>query len=217
EKNVADVFLLDDGFQHWRLLRDIDIVAIDAMNPWGNGHLLPRGILRESKTALSRAHIFVLTKIDLGNERLVEIKSDLHAVNPKALIVEAIHKPVLFWELHSKTEFDLVTIRGQKVATVCSIGSPNSFIKTLVELEANIDEHFAFMDHHVYCAVDVERIVELCQKQGIATIVTTEKDAVKLGPFMSMFPDYISVLVLKIEISIVSGEDVFLERIYHIL
>ena len=217
ETGGADVFLLDDGFQHWRLARAIDIVAVDATNPWGNGHFLPRGILRESKKALSRADIFVLTKSDLGRERLTGIRSDLTAVNPKALIVEAIHEPVGFSDLRLKSDLDLESIRGQKVATVCSIGSPNSFIKTLVELETDIDGHFAFMDHHIYCAKDIEDVVRLCQERGVATVMTTEKDAVKFGPFMSMLPDHIRVLALKIKISIVNGEDAFLERINRIL
>ena len=217
KEGAVDVFLLDDGFQHWRLSRNIDIVAIDATNPWGNGHLLPRGILREPKKALLRAHIFVITKIDLGSEHLAKIKADLNAVNRKAVIVETVHKPVLFSDVRSKEELDLALVRGKKICTVCSIGSPNSFIKTLVELETDIDGHFAFMDHHTYCAKDIEGVVKLCQEQGITTVVTTEKDAVKLGAFMDMFPDDIRVLALRIKISIVSGEAAFLERIYHIL
>lgn len=217
EKIPVDVFLLDDGFQHWRLGRDLDIVAIDATNPWGNGHLLPRGILREPKKALSRADIFVLTKIDLGNERLEDIRKDLAAINPKAPIVEAIHKPVLFSDLRSNDELDLASIQGERICTVCGVGSPNSFIKTLVELEADIDEHFAFLDHHVYSAADIQTMIHQCQKKGIAVLVTTEKDAVKLGAFLNLFPDSIRVLSLKIEIVIVSGEGEFLERINHLL
>ena len=217
KKNTVDVFLLDDGFQHWRLSRDLDIVAIDATNPWGNGHVLPRGILREPKKTLSRADIFVLTKINLGRKRLAEIKTDLNMVNPKALIVESIHKPVGFSDLRSGAEFQTLSALGLKICAVCGIGSPDSFTKTLAELEADIGGHFAFMDHHTYCAEDIGSIVELCQRQEIKMIVTTEKDAVKLKPFMNMVPDDIRVLALKIEISIVNGEDVFLERIYRIL
>lgn len=94
KKNKADVFLLDDGFQHWRLSRDIDIVAIDTTDPWGNGDVLPRGILREPRTALGRADIFVLTKTDLAAKQLETLKTELRAIHPKALIVETVHKPV---------------------------------------------------------------------------------------------------------------------------
>ena len=217
QNNTADVFLLDDGFQHWRLSRDLDIVTIDATNPWGNGHVLPRGILREPKDALARADVFVLTKVDLGKEHLEEIKAELKRFNPKALVVEAIHKPVLFSDLRSGAESDFVSIRGHKICTVCGIGSPNSFIKTLVELEADIGEHFGFMDHHVYSIEDIRNIIEVCQSKGIETVVTTEKDAVKWKTFLNVFPEMIRVLSLKIEISIVHEEAEFLDRIYHLL
>lgn len=217
EHDAADVFLLDDGFQHRQLSRDLDIVAIDTTNPWGNGHLLPRGILREPKKVLSCADILILTKANLGRERIDGIKTDIIKINPKALVVEAIHHPVVFLDMRTGQEADLALVRGQKICTVCSIGAPNSFIKTLVDLEADIDGHFAFRDHHVYCDQDIERIVALCKKQGIASVVITEKDEVKIKDFIGMIPDDVRVLVLKVEISIISEEEAFLERIYHIL
>ncbi len=215
--NTVGTFLLDDGFQHWRLARDVDIVMVDATNPWGNGHVLPRGILREPKQALSRAHIFVVTKTDLATAQIEELKGYLSAVNPKALLVESVHNPVSFTDLRSGEDFDLASTQGEAIVSVCSIGAPDSFVRTLDKLGAKVGGHLPFMDHHVYTSEDVASVVALCKEKRIMTVVTTEKDAVKLKPFMHMLPDDIRVLSLKIKISIVTGEDQFLERIYHLL
>lgn len=217
ERNTADVFLLDDGFQHWRLSRDMDIVVIDTTNPWGNGHLLPRGILREPRRALSRAQMFVLTKTDLGGEHLEKIKGDLRLINPRAPIVETVHEPASAADGCSGGAVDLSSLRGQKVCALCSIGAPDSFARTLANLGADIGARFAFMDHHRYGRGDIERVVASCEGQNIATVVTTEKDAVKLKSFFNVFPDHIRVVFLKIKIVIVGGEDAFFERIRRLL
>ncbi len=217
KENKADIFLLDDGFQHWRISRQLDIVVIDVTDPWGNGHLLPRGILREPKNALLRGGIFVLTKTDFGAENLEALKQDLGKINSKALIIETIHKPVSLSDLCSGEDLDLSLLKAQKIIAVCGIGSPESFMKTLTKLDAEIDRQVAFMDHHCYEKSDTTHIVKLCQDTGVSTVVITEKDAVKLKFFVHMFPDNIRVLSLKIKISIISGEDQFLERINRIL
>lgn len=213
----ADVFLLDDGFQHQQLARDVDIVVVDSTDPWGNGCLMPRGILRESKHALKRAQIFVLTKTDLGKNNLDMINKDLKARNPEALIVETIHKPVSLVDLRQGAVVDLKVISGRQVCAVCSIGNPNSFKQTLTGLGANIEKFNPFMDHHIYTDEDIKCVVRSCQDQNIAMIVTTEKDAVKLKLLLDKFPEEIQILSLRIKIVITEGEDQFLERIDRIL
>ena len=217
KRNKVSIFLLDDGFQHWPLARTMDIVAIDVTNPWGNGHLLPRGILREPKSALGRVHIFVLTKTDLGAHEPEKLKADLKTINPSALIVETVHKPVLFSDIRSGKDLDLISVYGQRIFPVCGIGDPDSFVRTLKKLGVQIDEQFTFMDHHRYELSDVVRITKLCQDKSITTIVTTEKDAVKLRHFLNIFPDDIRILSLKIKIFIINKEGQFLERISDIL
>jgi tetraacyldisaccharide 4'-kinase len=216
-KNKADIFILDDGFQHWRLSRDLDIVVVDSTNPWGNGHLLPRGILREPRGALVRAQIFVLTKTDIGRDRLQDIKKDLSVTNPRALMVEAVHAPVCFLDGRSGGVEDIGVIKGRTVCAVSSIGAPGSFTETLVNLGADVKEHVVFMDHHVYGPGDIERIVKLCREREVVMLVTTEKDAVKLKPFLNLCPRPIRVLFLRIKMSVVQGEEAFLERIYRLL
>jgi len=217
EHNSADVFLLDDGFQHQRLFRDVDIVVIDSTDPWGNGYVLPRGVLRESKHALTRAQIFVLTKTDFGKNNLDAITRDLGSRNPEALIVETIHKPVALVDIRLDAVVDLEMISRKQVCAMCSIGDPNSFVQTLSGLQANIGKRHPFMDHHIYTQEDIGRIVRSCQGQEITTIVTTEKDAVKLKPFLEEFPEKIQIYSLRIRIVVTAGEDQFLERIDRIL
>jgi tetraacyldisaccharide 4'-kinase len=213
----ADVFLLDDGFQHLRLSRDLDITAIDATNPWGNGFLLPRGILRESKSALKRAQIIVLTKTDLGQKHLQRIKGDLRSICPATLILESIHRPVSFVDARSAEAVGLELVRASTICAVSSIGDPDAFAQTLGKLGADIKKHFSFMDHHTYAPKDVEAIVQACLSLGIMDIITTEKDYVKLKYFLNKIPERIRVLFLKIEIVITDGKEKFLEGIDHIL
>lgn len=160
---VPHVLLLDDGFQHWRLKRDLDIVTINGKNPFGNGRLIPRGILREPKSSLCRADVIIVTK---GGP----IPEEIREINGKAEIF-----------LSSYEAADTAGIKGKKVAMACAIGDPFSFENTLLSLGAHIVHKFIFMDHHVYSSSDVAKMISETIAAGSDTIVTTEKDMVKLS------------------------------------
>jgi len=215
KSHAADVFLLDDGFQHWRLARDLDVVAIDATNPFGNQQALPRGILREPLDSLRRADMFILTKIDLPGAKAEEIIKHLQEINPQAPIIETIHKPVHLVNLGTHKTEDLDLIRGKRISSFCSIGTPESFEKTLMGLGADLQRNFAFIDHHVCNKEDLQKIVTHCQEHKIEIVITTEKDAVKLKDFYQLFKD-IQIFYLRIEIRVIRGSNEFLERIHHI-
>ncbi len=215
----ADVFILDDGFQHWPLARDLDIVTLDATDPWGNGHLIPRGILREPLRSLSRAGAIVLTKTDLKGALVDEIMSRLGSVCPNAMIVESIHDPMGLTDLRCEESRDLSVIKGKKVCAFCSLGDPQSLRKTLINLGADVLENIAFMDHHCYNRDDIARIVQRCRDNSLSTLVTTEKDAVKLTSLIAFFDQDMEVLSLKINIRITQKEYEFkniLERAVHL-
>lgn len=216
-KNPVDVFLLDDGFQHWRLFRDLDIVAIDTTNPWGNGYLIPRGILREPVTSLARASLFVLTKTDLGKTQVARIKDRLKSLAPGKPVVEAVHQPVRLMNLRSKVPVDLTFLKGKKICSFCSIATPQSFEQTLTFLGADIKQKIPFIDHYHYNNNDVELISRYCHSHDLTTVVTTSKDAVKIGPFLPAFQDNIDVFSLEIKTGIVHGQDELVQRIQHIL
>jgi len=217
EHNEADVFILDDGFQHVRIHRDMDIVVIDATNPWGNGHLLPRGIMRESRNSLKRAHMFVLTKRDLAVGNLQSIRDQIRTINPEGFIVEANHKPVWFVDGRSEDSVSLELIKGERVCAISSIGAPESFELTLSKLDCDIAKHFIYIDHYQYTQQDIQKLIKTCFDQKITTVMTTEKDLVKLKHHLDTIPDEIRLLALKIQISITDEEDKFLERISSIL
>ncbi|MCR4337256.1 MAG: tetraacyldisaccharide 4'-kinase [Candidatus Omnitrophica bacterium] len=217
-----DVFILDDGFQHWALDRDLDVVVIDATNPFGNGQLLPRGILREPLSALRRADVFVLTKCDMDREHLPLLRSTLQRFNPRAPIIETIHEPVAFKDLIDGSSHPLDELLGQSVAMVSSIGDPAGFEKTLQNLEIPIMRKFSFLDHHPYAKNDMQEIIKGIRQQGITTIVTTQKDAVKLRTFEDILKkeisqQYFRIFVLQIEIKITREEHELLDRIYSLL
>ncbi len=202
----ADVFICDDAFQHWRLFRDLDVVVVDAVNAFGNKYVLPRGILREPLSSLQRAHVFVLTKTDLEGADIQGIQNILQKFQAKAPIIETQHQPVCLYDLVTDEKMDLEKIKGKDIGIFCSIGNPESFQKTLDKLGANILKHFQFVDHYVYKKEDIEEIVRYCREHHIDTMITTEKDTVKLMHFLDIFKG-IQVLCLQIEIHIVRGKD----------
>ncbi len=215
--NAVDVFILDDGFQHWRLARDMDIVAIDATNPWGNGYLLPRGILREPLVALRRAHWIVLTKTDFNGTDIPGIRNRLAALDCPQPVVLAVYRPIELVNLKSGTKGMPEMLRSKRICCFSSLGSPATFVQTLIRLGAEIQKIFNFIDHHAYNKKDIQRILEYCRVNHITTIVTTHKDAVKLLEFATEFnqAQEIECLFLRIETVLLEGEgtDAFLKRI----
>lgn len=209
----SDTAILDDGFQHWELARDLDIVLIDSSNPFGNGSLFPRGVLREPKSALKRADIVVLTKVNLlagGTEalrrKILKIKSDID-------ILEAVHKPRHFYDIKQRKEVDLSRISAKRVVLLSSIGDPGYFESTVKGLGAVVVEHMAFGDHHNYSQSDKSRIVKRLSERAFDLIVTTEKDAVKLARMSITFPDH-TVLVLVIATDIIKGREALVGRLH---
>ncbi len=215
-KYPVDIFLLDDGFQHWRMKRDLDIVVVDATNPFGNGQLIPRGILRESLAALFRADLFVLTKSDVGKKNVERIKAKLRS-RKDVSIVETIHQPEALEDLMDKTRWDLNSIKDKPVVAFCSIGDPTGFEHTLRQLGAQVKKVFCFDDHYWYRQSDLQTICDYCKKEKIQILVTTAKDAVKLKAYMNLFERELRCLVLKIKIQVTKGEDELFRRITSVL
>jgi tetraacyldisaccharide 4'-kinase len=178
----ADVLVMDDGFQHLRLARDLDIVLVDATDPWGGGHLLPWGRLREPREALGRAQAVVITRIDQAPETVSRIREEVARLAPSALLAEAVHDPVGGEDLS-----------GKKVLAVCGIGNPEAFRRTLESLGAQVTLK-VFPDHHRYTTADVAAVNTL----DAGTVVMTEKDAAKLG----VFPDTVGWKALKIRMRV---------------
>lgn len=212
--NAADTILLDDGFQHRRLKRDLDIVCIDAVSPFGNGCLIPAGSMRESLSGLKRADVFLLTKIDLA-EGVNVLEERLKKINPDALIVKSVHKAGHFYKLSNEQLVDAGMLKGKSLVLVSGVGNPESFEKTISGLGLNFKKHFIFRDHHWYNKKDLEKIKDYCFKNNIEAIITTEKDAIKLKTYSLQLIAY-SFLVLHIELRIIENEQRFRDRLFGI-
>jgi len=181
DKYNADVLILDDGFQHWRIKRDLDIVSINATDPFGNGKIIPAGILREPISALKRADIIVLTKVNLVDEKdIVGIKNIIQGVASDVEIFEAEYKAVSLTETGKNEERNLDYIVNKKVCAVAAIGDNNSFFRMLSDLGAEITGKFSFPDHHKYTRSNIKDIVAAAKKTNSDAIITTSKDWIRL-------------------------------------
>jgi tetraacyldisaccharide 4'-kinase len=210
EKYRPDIFLLDDGFQHTRLRRDLDLVLIDALNPFGGGAVFPLGNLREPLDALSRAGAFVIMRAAPERE-YVGIVRQLRAFNPSAPIFRARleHRN---W-VDYRTRLPLHSLDGP-VTAFCGLANPASFWGTLRNLHLDPVFHWAFDDHHHYTCAQVERLAAQARMHGSHLMLTTEKDAMNLP---DSTPDIlqragIQVCWLKIGVHI-EKEDQLLELI----
>jgi tetraacyldisaccharide 4'-kinase len=179
----ADVAILDDGFQHRRLRREFDLVAIDASDPFGCDHLFPRGLLRESPSGLARAHAVVLTRAGgLTDRRRTEIRDAVLRARrgrPPALWLETDHRPVATRTAGGRLE-PLAAIAGRRTAAFCGIGNPAAFRDTLAACGLEVAGFRGYADHHAYSPADGDAIAAWAGGLGVERIVTTLKDLVKI-------------------------------------
>lgn len=208
-----EVIILDDGFQHWRLKRDLDIVMLNSRNYFGNRRLIPWGILREPLSSLRRADVIVLSKTDSVKDVSL-IKNELGQINPKALIVECAHKPECICDVQGKV-FSLGIIENKNICLLSGIADPDYFKRTASDLGARIVSDTRFPDHHQYHKGDIEEIVRTCRKKNVDTILTTEKDLIRLP--LGEFASEIKILILKIKLVITQNEESFFNRVFSLL
>jgi len=166
----SEVLILDDGFQCVALERDEDILVIDATNPFGNGHLVPRGILREPMTHARRATHIVMTRCDQVSN-LPALVEQVRMLCPDAPVRLTRHAPTGLWRPTNNEDLPLDMLKGASVRAVCGIGNPEAFFRTLQDLGADLAATMPFRDHS---AIPPRALVS----DGV--IVTTEKDAVRI-------------------------------------
>jgi tetraacyldisaccharide 4'-kinase len=177
----CDLILLDDGFQHRRLHRDVDIVLIDATEPFGFGHVFPRGTLREPLEGLRRADVIVLTKADMvDNAERGRIRGVIQDFAPSALCAECRHAPSALIAIEGRRE-SLAGLHDKRVAAFCGIGNPAGFRHTLEKCGAKVVAWREFPDHHAFNADDVVRLSEWAAIATVDLVVCTHKDLVKLN------------------------------------
>lgn len=200
----ADVLVMDDGFQHLRLRRDLDIVLVDAMRPFGYGHCLPRGLLREGLSALRDAEAIVLTRSDLiGGKKLVDLVVRLGGLAPRASVHLAEHVPSRITE-EGGGGLPVGALAGKKVCAFCGLGNPDGFFAALERAGAAIVERIAFDDHVAYDAAAGQTIARAARRGGAEVLVTTAKDRIKLvDPSALAMP----LWTLHVEMQVVEGAE----------
>lgn len=177
----CQVIVLDDGFQHRRLARDLDIVLLDALEPFGFGHVFPRGTLREPLVGLRRADVVALSRADLLDDaRREAVWQAARVYAPESLRAELTHAPrVLISAAGESTPLD--SLRDQDIAAFCGIGNPAGFQYTLAACGCRIAGFREFPDHYRYTPADLDRLAAWANQLRVAAVLCTRKDLVKLA------------------------------------
>lgn len=210
ERYRPDIFLLDDGFQHARLRRDLDLVLIDALHPFGGGAVFPLGNLREPLSALGRAGVFVIMRA-APERQYAGIVRQLRAVNPHAPIFRARLEHRYWVEYRTRQPHQAP---AGPIAAFCGLANPASFWGTLRSLGLQPVYHWAFGDHHHYTCAQVERLAAQATMHGSNILLTTEKDAMNLPDSAAAFLEHIGVEVYWLKIGVkIENEDQLLEMI----
>jgi len=199
EKNQPEIIILDDGFQHLSLYRDLDFVLLDARNPFGNGHLLPLGPLREPLAHLQRANAVILTRADDSrktNQTLAAISKGF----PGKPIFCCRHRLSGFGFGLTATSIPLKILQSRPSVAFSGIARPDSFFSSLQELGIPLTEKFAFPDHHQYQLEDLLHVLLSRSRHNAQFLITTQKDAVRL-------PSQFQELVLTAELQLDFGSN----------
>ncbi len=206
----ADVCVMDDGFQHRRLRRDLDIVLIDATNPFGYGYCLPRGLLREPLSALADAGAIVITRSDMIlSSHLENLAGRVRELAPQASVHMAVHRPT---GVTDQADLDVpaqIVSRKQAYA-FCGLGNPESFLETLAHQGIRVVGNMMLADHVGYDRRKIEAIEAEARKCGADVLITTQKDYVKLPPGAFEMP----LWRLGVEIRITAARDELVEKIH---
>jgi tetraacyldisaccharide 4'-kinase len=188
-------FVFDDGFQHRKAKRDIDIVCIDATDPFGGGEMLPVGRLREPMSNLARATAFVITRSDLVDaETISNLKLEIAKWDAETPIFTAKDKITKITSLNGEEKLG----RSVKVFAFCGLGNPNAFFRSFEKNKMVLTGKKPFRDHHPYTPLDIVAIEEEARASGATALVTTAKDAVKLSDLKFTLPCFVVGTTMEI-------------------
>ncbi len=197
-RHNADVLVLDDGFQHRRLERDLDVVVIDALDPWGAERMLPAGLLREPLDGLRRADLFVLSRANqVSPDTQVAITKRLRTLAPDTPVASA---GVALDRVcgHDDAPLDANALRSRRLQPVCGLGNPLTFRLLVNELSDDVCTLLAFRDHHRYTPYDADVIAQAARGRGADAVVTTRKD---WGKLKAVWPTNEAPLLVRVDVS----------------
>ena len=203
----CDTLILDDGFQYQKLKHSLEVVLVDKTNPFGNGNMLPRGILREPAKHLSRADFIFLTKCKGDSSDVIK---EIRKYNTTAEIIECCHAPTLLKNVYSKEELPLDWLKGKTLATLAGIASPLGFENSLRNLGAKVIWCERYPDHHRYDPSEIIYALNRSSDLKTDALITTEKDAVR---FPHLETTSVPCYYLRIDIQILKGADNFQDAV----
>jgi tetraacyldisaccharide 4'-kinase len=204
ERFGAQVLILDDGFQHLALRRDVNLLLLDAEKPWGNERLLPAGALREPKTQARRATAFLVTRVNEDASQLVE---SLKKVYPDSPVFLSEHSPRRLRLLNTNSHQPPSYLSGRRMIAVCGLARPELFYNTLVKLKTDLGVFIRWPDHYWPREHDLKLVLEKADELGVGEVVTTAKDAVKLEHFSIIKESNVKFWILDVELSLLDSED----------
>jgi tetraacyldisaccharide 4'-kinase len=202
---AIDCFILDDGFQHWHLARRLDIVMLDAVNPFGNGHLIPRGLLREPVSALQRADIILLSRAEgaVSNDLAPELAQHTRATIGTIKIAPPRLLTLPEWQENVKGIPAASILTDAKIGILTAIGNPGQFRVAVQRQGASLAFFAEFPDHHSWSQSEIEGVLRQASAIGCEFLVTTAKDAVKLERFAGQLPGLAGLLrILTLEFTV---------------
>jgi tetraacyldisaccharide 4'-kinase len=206
-----DLFILDDGFQHWGLERDLDMVVIDATQPFSNRHLLPRGFLREPLSSLKRASVILLTRTaKLTETAFDQLSAELSAINPQAAIAtidEESPRLIPLNDFTSGRENGAIPaaqfLSGRKVAAVTGIGNPRQFLASLENMGAEVGYFKAYSDHYHWEENEIIDLVKGLAENDFSELIITAKDGVKFEACLDKLARYqLTCYILSLEFTV---------------
>ncbi|MGD2278884.1 MAG: tetraacyldisaccharide 4'-kinase [Candidatus Omnitrophota bacterium] len=215
-KDKRDIIILDDGFQHRRIDRDLNIVMLDSESLSGGELLFPRGTLREPLASLKRSDVLVLSKIDkVDEERKKEVLRKLKDIVPDKLVVTARHKIVYLNDVTGAV-YSVEGLTGQNVCLVSGIADPDYFAHCVGQLGAVIASRYDYVDHYDYRQKDIDRITADVRSKKLERVITTKKDYVKMRRLdLSRLED--KLFIMDMEMDIVEGKEDLIGRLNSVI
>jgi tetraacyldisaccharide 4'-kinase len=203
--DFVDVLIMDDGLQHRRLCRDLDIIAIDATNPFGYNRLLPAGLLREPISALKRAQCAIITRCDqVPLSELDRLETTLASTNPHLVLARSIHAPNKIFYLDG-SETTVQALKGKRLFAFCGIGNPNAFFSTVRQAGATIAGTRVFNDHYHCTLSDIDNLHRQALEADAEMLLTTEKNFFDVQN--AQITPYLPTGYLSVDLAFISGED----------
>jgi tetraacyldisaccharide 4'-kinase len=209
EEEEIDLFLMDDGFQHFALKRDLDIVAVDGRRRFGNGRLLPAGFLREPLSRLMEADVVVVTKSSDVDDEFNKVLGCM----TNAPVCWSDYRTTDIVRLNDGSVQRTDGLTGEKFLLFSGIADPGSFEETVRDLPIELSDKARFPDHHVFSERDVRDLYEMAEKSGATALLTTEKDSIRWPQEASGIPCY----SLNMDPVFLRGEQTLLERVLSLM